>query len=198
MANQDIQKEPKLYFPNLKGEYEAEYIPPNYLNITNWFRWKYITLRSKYGKDIYYWNFRYLHYPDFRKTADIEFILHVIKDHDYKPSEKSEKKHFEKAWKLYGTELQYVLEALNKDKSKDMENNEVAHSYHYAHAYKDKWFPKRTEADTKLIYHGVKFYEMANYFEQSIEEETIRLKAYFVEHGLDPDTGKKAKQSSDD
>ena len=58
----------------------------------------------------------------------------------------------------------------------------------------------RTEAETKLIYHGVKFYEMANYFEQSIEEEKIRLKAYFVEHGLDPETGeelsaKKLKKS---
>lgn len=183
--------EPLLHFINEKGTYVAEYIPPNHTVLMNWLRWKLIILRDHFGKDFYYWDIRHLHHHEFRKTADIEFVLHVIKDHDYKPSDPTEKKHFDKAWKLYGTELQYVLEALAKDEGKELEDSKIVRSHHYAHAYKDKWFPKHTEPETKLTYHGVKFYEMANYFEQSIGQETIRLNAYLVDHGLDPKTGKK-------
>lgn len=184
-------KQPRLYFPNKKGEYVAEYMPPNYITFTNWFRWKYIILRHKYGRDIYYWNFRYLHHFEYRKTSDIAFVLHVMKDHNLKPTDRTEKKHFDTAWRLYGSEIQYVLNVLDTNESKDSEISKIVHGHHYANAYKKKWFPKSTEINTKLTYHGINFNEMANYFEQSIEQEKIRLESYYKEQGLDPTTGMK-------
>ena len=184
-------KHPKLYLPNEKGEYVPEYIPPAQFKFRNWFRWKYVKLLNYYGKDIYYWHIRHNHYPEYRKTTDIEFLLHVVKDHEYNPTDPTEKKHFDRAWKLYGKELQYVLGELAKDEGKEWENSEFVHGHPYAYGYKKQWFPKFPEMETKLTYHGVKFHELLDLNELSAERAKARMAEYCELHGLDPETGEK-------
>lgn len=194
MKAEEKQKYQKMHFRAYDGTEMEEYIPGEVNKYKSWVLVKYGILRSKLGLKVYYWHIRHNHSPHDRKRLDLDFVQHVVMDHNSNPDDPIEKRHFKKAWDLYGFEVNYVLDEFKKSKNKDGEYKLPPE----IDVYTKKWYSIYPEPERKFMYHGVKYYEMANYFEQSIEEETIRLKAYFVEHGLDPDTGKKAKQSSDD
>lgn len=82
MAKKPINKEPRLFFPDSDGKYMSEYIPPPESRISFWLKERYLEFRILLGKDIYYWHIRHSYDPEFRKSSDVEFIRHVIKDHN--------------------------------------------------------------------------------------------------------------------
>ena len=188
----DIEpKDPKLHFANHKGEYLAEYIPPANYKFMNWFRNKYIRTRNYFGKDIYYWHVRHNLYPNYRKTADIEFIMHVIKDHDQEPTDPIERRHYNRAWALYGHEVKYVTGEIGKDKDTEWENEEILHGHPYAYAYTKQWFEKFPEIESKLLYHGVSVNQYVSLLDLLRERALQRRNDYCEKYGLDPESGKK-------
>lgn len=191
MADSTPPKEPKLHFANDKGEYVAEYIPDANFKFMNWFRNKYLHTRNYFGKDIYYWHVRHNLYPNYRKTADIEFIMHVIKDHDQDPVDPIEKRHYKRAWDLYGHEVKYVTGEISKDKDTEWENEEIRHGHPYAYAYTKQWFEKFPEIESKLLYHGLSFGQYISLLDLLQGRALQRRDDYCKEHGLNPETGEK-------
>ena len=191
MADQNEYKPPKLHFVNGKGEYVPEYLPTANFKFMDWFRWKYIKVRSYFGKDIYYWHLRHNLDPVDRKTADIEFVHHVVLAHDQNPEDPVERRHFKRAWKLYGHEMKYVLEEIGKDKDTEWENAEIRNGHPYAYAYTKQWFEKFPEVESKLMYHGISMSQYLALLDILRARALKRRDEYCQQHGLDPETGEK-------
>lgn len=191
MADQTEYKEPRLHFPNAKGEYVAEYVPSANFIFMDWFRWKYIELRVRLGKEIYYWHIRHTLDPYYRKISDVEFIRHVIKDHDQEPKDPVEKRHYARAWRLYGHEMKFVVEELAKDEDTEWEDSEFTHGHPYAYGYKNHWFSKFPEPEDKLIFHGLSWGQYRDTLDLLASKAVARRNEYCEKHGLDPETGEK-------
>lgn len=184
-------KDPKLHFANDKGVYVAEYVPDANFKFMNWLRTKYVHGRVYLGKDLYYWHIRHDFDPVYRKTSDIEFIMHVVTDHDQKPTDPIEKRHYERAWALYGHEIKYIMGEIAKDKGTEWENEEIRLGHPYAYAYTRQWFQKFPEVETKLLYHGVSLSQYISFLELLRERALQRRDDYCEKHGLDTETGEK-------
>ncbi len=191
MADQTEYKEPKLHFANAKGEYVAEYMPSANFIFMDWFRWKYIGLRVRFDKDVYYWHIRHTIDPFYRKSSDIEFIRHVIKEHDQNPTDPVERRHYKRAWRLYGHEMKFVTEELAKDEGTEWEDGEFTNGHAYAYGYKKQWFNKFPEPEDKLMYHGLSWGQYRGLLELLQTRAEARRKEYCEQHGLDPETGEK-------
>lgn len=190
MSAQIEYKEPRLYFKNVKGIYVPEYIPSSNFKFMNWVRLKYVFLRQRFGKDIYYWHIRHDLSPEYRKTCDIEFIRHVITDHDSNPKDPVERRHYNRAWALYGPELTFVLKELEKDTDEEAEKGVSTPGHVYAYAYKDNWFKKFLAIERKILYHGIDAYDYPVLHDLIREREVKQYQEYCKEHNLDPNTSK--------
>lgn len=191
MANSTPPKEPRLHFANEKGEYIAEYIPEDHYKFADWLRDKHVYLRNYFHKDIYYWHIRH-NIPTYsRKTGDIEFLLHVLKDHDREPEDRMERRHYRRAWLLYGLEVEYITSEIAKDEDTTWENDEMRLGHPYAYAYTQQWYEKLPEVETKLLYHGISYDQYASLLDLLVDRAVQRRDDYCSEHGLDPETGEK-------
>lgn len=142
-------KQPKLYIANDKGQYVAEYMPPANYKFVDWFRYKYLNARVHFGKEIYYWHVRHNLLPHIRKVSDIEFIHHVMKDHDQNPTDPVEKRHYKRAWALYGHETNFVTAELAKDEITGWKDGEFTNGHGYAYGYKMRWYEKFPQVETR-------------------------------------------------
>lgn len=191
MAKTTPPKTPKLYFANEQGAYSEEYIPGEHFTFADWLRCKHIYFRDYYHKDIYYWHVRHFIPPISRKVMDIAFILHVIQDHDYEPEDGIERRHFKRAWALYGHEISYVLAEIAKDENSEPDSNGFTFGHPYAYAYTKQWYEKFPEMETKLLYHGIGYNQYIELLDIFIERGQQREIDMYKEYGLDPVTGKK-------
>lgn len=150
--------EPRLSFADIKGKYRAEYLPPINHKLTDWVRYKYLKLRRQMGKDVYYWHVRQIFEPLIRKRMDISFILHVYSAHNAEPEDPVERRHFKRAWRLYGNEINPVFEGIIKN-SKKKSNKDYQKIHGYIKAYTRLWFESDQSVEFKLLYHGIKLNE---------------------------------------
>lgn len=158
---QDKHIEPKLLIPDYQGKHFTEYIPSNYSYLNNRIRDYYAAYRSKFGLQLYYWQVRFMFTPKERKVYDLNFMLHVEKDHNGKPDMLIERLHYYFAKRKYQAELNFIksMEMLDwqMEHSKDIE----LQKHPYVKAYKKHWVENfRESPDWKTLYHGVNILEL--------------------------------------
>ena len=105
---QDKDLEPKLLIPNYQGGHFQEHIPPDYPYLSQRLRDYYAAYRSKFGLQLYYWQLRFMFRPKERKVYDLNFMMHVDKDHDGKPEMIMERIHYYFAKQKYLPELKFI------------------------------------------------------------------------------------------
>lgn len=168
-----------------------EYIPTANYKFMDWFRNKYLKARVHFGKDIYYWHIRHTSDPEYRKISDIDFIRHVVEDHDSNPTDLIEKRHYNRAWSLYGTEMKFVIEELRKDEGTEWEDGEFTDGHPYAYGYKKRWFDKYPIVETKLMYHGISMSQHLDLIDIAERHLLKKRDEYCKKYNLDPETGQK-------
>jgi (2Fe-2S) ferredoxin len=172
MTKYDIPGEelPKLMLPNLlePTKYKEEYIPPKQSRANLWLRQRYLHLRIRLNKDIYYWQVRFLLMPLERKCYDIDFIMHVLNEHNGKPEQKTEKRHYEYAKTLYLSEINYIIDQMNKDETRDAANR-IGHPY--AYAYLERWKKSLDTPYVKTWYHGVSASDFRDILKMHLSKE---------------------------
>jgi hypothetical protein len=185
---------PRLQVPAGNGQFALEYIPEPFSKLSFWYRNKYMLTRDRLGMDIYYWHTRHLYdkSTEALKQADIEFILHVIEEHDQYPTDRVERRNYYRAWKLYGHEIKFVVEEMAKDDKQD-QFGEMTDGHPYAYGYARKWFNPNILAETKLLYHGLNYYQFLSLLDVFVSRHTQLRNDYAKANGLDPETGLKLK-----
>lgn len=187
MKAQEKQKYQKMRLRAYDGIEMVEYIPGEVNKYKSWILVKYGILRSKLGLKVYYWHIRHNHSVDDRKRLDLNFINHVVVDHGNEPDDPIEKRHFNKAWDLYGFEVNYVLDEFKKSKNKDGEYK----LHPEIDDYTKKWYSIYPEPERKFMYHGMKLVDYMHLLMLFDEREKQRSLEYCKENGLDPITGEK-------
>ena len=183
MKIQAKQKYQKMRFRAYDGMEMEEYIPGEVNKYKSWVLVKYGILRSKLGLNVYYWHIRHNHSPHDRKRLDLDFVQHGVLDHDSNPDDPIEKRHFQKAWKLYGFEVNYALEEFKK-----LKKAEVQKFTPELEAYLERWHTYYKEPDRKLMYHGMKLVDYMTLLMLFDEREKQRRLEYCKENGLEPIT----------
>lgn len=167
---------PRLQFRDAKDRILVEYVPPESTWIGNILRGLHIRLRTTFGKDIYYWHVRHASDPEYRKITDIQFILHVLFDHDNQyPDDPIERRHFKRAWKLYGNEIEYFIDQLRNDTQGALNVDTVGGVHPYARAYGQQWFSADTEPEQKLMYHGLSIGQYAEVHKILTNRAVVKL-----------------------
>ncbi len=189
---QKVYKGPRLHFVNEHGDYVTEYLPTENLRITNWLRDQYLQLRKRLDWDIYYWHFRHTYEPEYRKVNDVEFINHVKSEHQDRPDDRIERRHYNWAWQLYGHEINFVKREWGKDNFKKLKNVELQQGHPYAYAYVERWY-RQSDPNTKALYHGLKLLDYLETSRDVLERIKHQNSEYIKKHGLDPETGLKLK-----
>lgn len=187
MSDQTEQKYTKLYFKNDYGENALEYLPSDNSKFTDWFRYKYVKARGILGLNVYYWHIRHSHTNNDRKKLDLNFINHVVIEHGNEPDDPIENRHFKKAWDLYGSEVNYVIDEFKKCKNKNGKYELTPE----LNSYVEKWHSIYQEPDRKFMYHGMKLVDYMHLLILFDEREKQRILEYCKKNGLDPITGKK-------
>lgn len=180
---------PRLQFKNESGNIVTEYFPIANSKFGDWLRELNIDIRTAFGKDIYYWHTRHYHDPEFRKLFDLQFVQHVIFDHeDQEPEDPVEKRHYKRAWKLYGHEIKYVLSEIGKDRENMFDDGPTSQGHPYAYAYAKKWLSILAETEQKLKYHGLSFEEHRELAKLSLERATQKRSENNQQSSIDPET----------
>lgn len=184
-TNKKLQEkdiEPKLLIPDYQGKHFPEYVPSDYSFIGNRFRDYYAAYRSKFGLQLYYWQLRFMYRPKERKVYDLNFMMHIDKDHDGKPEMIMERIHYYFAKQKYLPELNFI-------KSMDMPGWRMEHSkdiylqkHPYVKAYKQNWIKNFDESPNwKLLYHGVHILELSPVLDKLKIKSDYRRK-HFLKH----------------
>ena len=181
MSNQTVQKYTKLKFINENGKVGYEYLPTEINKTIDWLMCKYAIARNMLGMNVYYWHIRNSHSINDRKRLDLNFINHVVVEHGNEPEDKLEKKHFKKAWNLYGFEVNYFLDEFKKRKK----TNGKYELTPELNLYVEQWYSIYQEPDRKLMYHGMKLIDYMNLLMLFAERETQRSIEYYKENVTD-------------
>lgn len=190
---QDKHIEPLLLIPDYQGKHFQEHIPTEYSYLGNRLRDHYAANRSRLGLQLYYWQLRFMFPPKERKVYDLNFMIHVDKDHDGKPDMWMERIHYYFAKKRYLPELNFI-------KSMDMLDWQMEHSKDiylqknpYVKAYKQKWIKNFKEnPGWKLLYHGVHILEVGPVMDKLKIQSNYR-RNHFLRHSKK--TAESAKES---
>lgn len=174
----DSTLQPRLYFPNFNGGFIKEYIPGTYKKSTKKIVFWYNILRNKLGLNLYYWHMRDIYPPLDRKIKDLEFIQHVIEQHDGKPKLLMEKVHFNIAWSLYGREYNYIQQTEKDEELLKESTKDVYYQKHpYVVAYKKRWRSyAKDDSEWTTLYHGLKLREMEFFFDILEQKDKDRMK----------------------
>lgn len=151
---------PRLSIPSTNSsEFIQEHIPS--LNNKWWDKllMKYLLLRMKYNRPIYYWHTRFMKSPYERKRYDLMFAAHVLCEHDGLPEDKTELRHYKWLKQRYGAELDYFTPVFER-------NKEGKHAYWdtYAQAYVDMWI-RPIYPELKMLFHGMTAEDFLDYRE---------------------------------
>lgn len=172
MGNVELQErdvEPKLLLPNFKGQHYQEYIPKDCSRLESFIRRKYTNILDRLGFKTYYWRIRHLFPAKYRKIYDLNFLLHVDKDHSGKPSQRIERIHYRLARMKYGAELNFIKSAELAEWQMEHSKDVYLQKDHYVKAYRQKWLKNfREDPEWKLLYHGVEAYEIIPYIDKTL------------------------------
>lgn len=160
-------------FPDVNGKLVNEYIPKD----VGWLGFKVKEaiglMYAKRGIEIYYWNLRHIMVPETIKQGDLQFIIHVIEDHDGVPTDWRERRFYNKLLKLYYYDVEWFIKPMtDENKSKDP----IVHPYYLA--YKKRWI-KPKDSNFKRSYHGLNRAEAVEMIEIYIEQIKKRRSRFF-------------------
>ncbi len=164
-----------VWFDDKNQRYE-EYLP-SFSRLEAWLHHKWFNYRCMHGKPIYYWHTRFKFTPEILKHRDLEFIQHVLHDHEGRAELAEEQQWFEKLLFRYGKELHYVNAELAKDSPQSQATERWAMGDQYALAYNRKWLQPfvQKNAQFKTLYHGIDFSE---YLKLLSAERDLITKSY--------------------
>jgi|GEM_PF-5716200 len=159
------------FYDEDKNKIVPEYIPGETTAIGMWFKNKLDDIYSFLGMQTNYWNLRHLLDAEMRKRGDILFIMHVLEEHDGRPSGWRERRFYLKLLRLYRNEIEHlILPYLIEMKELDP----IVHPYYLA--YKERWIrPKNSQ--TRRFYHGMSSEEsriMTHTFIEQINSENAK------------------------
>ncbi|MFZ1249674.1 MAG: hypothetical protein WAQ24_05145 [Candidatus Saccharimonadales bacterium] len=184
MSHSLDKNQPRLCFPDKDGNLLQEHLPTQPYWFALWFDRKWRRTLEHYDKDVYYWHFQADLDVIFQKQLDIEFMLHVLKDHDGTAPDLKENKRYAYLQNQYGPELTYVLVQLGLDGGKPWQNHEFGNTHPYVYAYKERWFPKHTDPQFKLLYHGIKAAEGRTLLLARLKSIERRIRAFEKKYHL--------------
>lgn len=158
----DSKYPPKLMFADKDGQYYMEYVPDK-LNTWEVLWERYVNRRRfKNNELLYYWHLKSIIPVKNLKILDVNFILHVINDHDdNNPADREEARYFHTIHPRYQREINAFLSENKKSWRKQAHAKKIhLQKDPYFLAYKKHWVDTFAFGPSmRLFYHGVNLQE---------------------------------------